>query len=174
MAKHSNVKASDINQPISALQSELDRWKDVEVKVAGYWTEDGPLIGKVIGARSWMAKTGRQTTLFMLELLRPANARVKLDGGGFDETTLGVGEIIGVFESAGNTSLRMLMNARVAIERKGEIKMGAGKNPMKAYRIRTPDAKQPVIIEELQSPRAGPPDRDIGKSNLVSIDDIPF
>lgn len=141
-------------------------WRDVETPVSGYWNEQEPICGTVQGAREFVNSKGRKTRVYLLKLLKPTTARVKLEGGGFDDVELSIGELCGVFESAGLRSLETLCNARVWIKRAGERVTRNG--TMKTYALKSPDPRAPVKVEEY-TPRGK--ESDDGAPN---IDEVPF
>lgn len=110
------------------------------VELAGYWLpEHGPLHGILGGGFEFKQKSGRGKgklrVTYVLKLLEPCVARVKLEGGGYDTTELKAGEIIGVFGGPGLRDLMQYYTCKVVIERLPQKKSLASGNEMWDYTI---------------------------------------
>lgn len=145
-------------------------WRKLDSRVAGFWAEKhGPICGTLQGARMFINRNDRETTVYIIKLAKPCMASVQLEGGGLEVIELQAGELCGVFGSAGLSALLEKGGARVWINRDGERKTKRG--VMKVYDVRSPDEGSRVKIEHWtpDKPRGEePPD---GASD---IDEVPF
>lgn len=100
------------------------------VEVSGFWDFEGTIEGKLIDAYQFIQKGGKGKgnvgTVFVIDLLHPIGARVKLDGGGFDHTELEPREKCGVLGSVGLRHLAAYGGCFVKVTRKGKKTLGNG------------------------------------------------
>ncbi len=143
-------------------------WRKLDTRVAGMWDEtQTPLCGTVVGARTFINKNDRETTVFIIKLQKPCFASVRRENGGYDVTELKVGELCGVFGSSGLSALLEKGGARVWIKRDGTRKTKRG--TMKVYDVRSPDEGTRIKVEQwgADKPRGEEPADD-------TRDEIPF
>jgi hypothetical protein len=120
--------------------------------LAGYWKAGaGALHGLLLGAYEFKKKSGRgkgqKTRVFVFRLLDPCMARVKLEGGGFDEAELSKGEVVGVFYSAGLRELNTLLGCKVFILRNPEDqKKETERGAMWTFDVRHSGVRKPVAV----------------------------
>jgi hypothetical protein len=149
------------------------------VELAGWWNpEAGPIHGKLVEAYQYIQKSGKgrggTRTMFVIDLADPCVARVKLDGGGLDETTLQPRELCGVLGSIGLRMLVTLGGCFVRIERQGKRTLGNG-NEMWAYKVsykgkpQTLDVRPPFASTDDNVSRASN-----GATENEDADELPF
>lgn len=124
--------------------------EDERFEVSGFWLpEAGAINGVLVGGYEFIQKSGVNaggtSRVLVLKLIAPCAARVKLEGGGFDETELAAGELCGVFYSAGLRDLLGYAGCKVLVTRNTE-KKPTRKGAMWTYDMSYDGVKKPLVI----------------------------
>lgn len=180
MAKTSAAKATNpatSAPPAGAKSASTDGYQNAEQRfeVSGFWRPElGPIHGLVVGAYEFVQKTGRgkgQTRrVFVLRLAAPCKARVKLEGGGYDEADLEKGEFCGVFYSAGLRELNTLLGCLVMASRNAE-KKETTRGAMWTFDVRYKGLRKPVVVRPAFESAPAVPDDDATSFDPDSFSD---
>lgn len=127
---------------------------DERFEVSGFWRPDaGALHGVLLGGYKYKQKRGKgkggTRTVFVFRLLNPCIARVKLEGGGFDDTELAKDELVGVFGSPGLRALNDCAGCSVFLQRMPEKKTLENGNEMWMFDIRFKGARRPLRVRDV-------------------------
>lgn len=132
------------------------------IELAGYWlAESGPVHGLLVGAFESKQKSGKGKgkirLTYVLKLIDPCVARVKLEGGAYDVAELAAGEFIGIFGGPGLRDLQGLYGCKVAIARKPEMKPTAN-GDMWDYDIDFAGQRRPLPVRKYVESQATEPE----------------
>ena len=156
------------------------------VELPGYWLpERGGVYGLLVGAFEFKQKAGRGKgklrITYVLKLLEPTHARVKLEGGGYDEAELAAGELCGVFGGPGLTrELADKYGCKVELHRQTEKKELQNGNAMWLYdvdwsgKLRTLPVRKWVETTPTEPESGDTPESDAEEDASFNPDDFEF
>lgn len=126
--------------------------EDGRFDIAGHWmSEAGAIHGVLVGGYEFIQKSGvnegKKARVLVMKLIDPCMARVKLEGGGLDETELSPGELCGIFYKAGLRDLLNYAGCKVFVKRNPESeKKKTKRGAMWTFTMSYEGTKRPLAI----------------------------
>lgn len=121
------------------------------IELSGYWVpEAGAIHGLLVGAFEFKQRSGKGRgqirIAYAFRLIEPCIARVKVEGGGYEEAELAKGEFCGVYGGPGLSDLMGLYGCKVIAARKPQKKLTKNGNEMWEYDIDYAGTRRPLSV----------------------------